>query len=63
MAQNPNVVFSKDRLFEALWAYDYVSDAATVSVQVNRIREKIEDDARNPKILETVWGAGYRLNS
>ena len=63
MAQNPNVVFSKDRLFEAVWGYDYVSDEATVSVHVNRIREKIEDDARNPKILETVWGAGYRLNS
>lgn len=63
MAQNPNVVFSKDRLFEAVWGYDYVSDAATVSVHVNRIREKIEDDARNPKILETLWGAGYRLNS
>lgn len=63
MAQNPKVVFSKDRLFEAVWGYDYISDAATVSVHVNRIREKIEDDARNPKILETVWGAGYRLNS
>lgn len=63
MAQNPNVVFLKERLFEAVWGYDYVSDAATVSVHVNRIREKIEDDARNPKILETVWGAGYRLNS
>ena len=63
MAQNPNAVFSKDRLCEAVWGYDYVSDAATVSVHVNRIREKIEDDARNPKILETVWGAGYRLNS
>ena len=63
MSQNPNVVFSKERLFEAVWGYDYVSDAATVSVHVNKIREKIEDDARNPKILETVWGAGYRLNS
>ena len=63
MSQNPNVVFSKERLFEAVWGYDYVSDAATVSVHVNRIREKIEDDARNPKILETVWGAGSRLNS
>ena len=63
MSQNPNVVFSKERLFEAVWGYDYVSDAATVSVHVNRIREKIEDDARNPKIRETVWGAGYRLNS
>lgn len=32
-------------------------DSATVMVHVNRIREKIEDDSKNPKILETVWGA------
>ena len=61
MAQNPNVVFSKDRLFEAVWGYDYVSDAATVSVHVNRIREKIEDDPQNPVIIETVRGLGYRV--
>lgn len=62
MAEHPDVVFSKEQLFEAVWGFDFVSDAATVSVHVNRLREKIEDDARNPKILETVWGAGYRLN-
>lgn len=62
LAQNPNIVFSKEQLFERIWGYEYVSDAATVSVHINRLREKIEDDARNPKIIETVWGAGYRLN-
>lgn len=62
LAQNPNIVFSKEELFEKIWGYDYVSDAATVSVHINRLREKIEDDARNPKIIETIWGAGYRLN-
>lgn len=62
LANNPNIVFSKETLFEKIWGYDYVSDAATVSVHINRLREKIEDDARNPKIIETVWGAGYRLN-
>lgn len=62
LAENPNIVFSKEELFEKIWGYDYVGDAATVSVHINRLREKIEDDARNPKILETVWGAGYRLN-
>ncbi len=61
-AQNPNIVFSKEVLFEKIWGFDYVSDAATVSVHINRIREKIEDDARDPKIIEMVWGAGYRLN-
>ena len=62
LAENPNIVFSREELFEKIWGYDYVSDAATVSVHINRVREKIEDDARNPKIIETVWGAGYRLN-
>ena len=62
LAENPNIVFSKEELFEKIWGYDYISDAATVSVHINRLREKIEDDARNPKIIETVWGAGYSLN-
>lgn len=62
LAMNPNIVFSKEQLFEKIWGYDYVGDSATVMVHINRIREKIEDDNKNPKILETVWGAGYRLN-
>ncbi|MDO4277075.1 MAG: response regulator transcription factor [Eubacteriales bacterium] len=62
LAQNPNIVFSKEQLFEKIWGYDYVGSSATVMVHINRIREKIEDDSKNPKILETVWGAGYRLN-
>ena len=62
LAMNPNIVFSKEQLFEKIWGYDYVGDSATVMVHINRIREKIEDDSRNPKILETVWGAGYRFN-
>lgn len=61
-ALNPNIVFSKEQIFEKIWGYDYVSDSATVMVHINRIREKIEDDSKNSKILETVWGAGYRLS-
>ena len=62
LAQNPNIVFSREQLFEKIRGYDYMGSSATVMVHINRIREKIEDDARNPEILETVWGAGYRLN-
>lgn len=62
LAMNPNIVFSKEQLFEKIWGYDYVGDNATVMVHINRIRDKIEDDSKNPKILETVWGAGYRFN-
>ena len=62
LAMNPNIVFSKEHLFERIWGYEYDSDAATVMVHINRIRDKIEDDPKNPQIIETVWGAGYRLN-
>ena len=62
LAINPNIVFSKEYLFERIWGFDYVEDSATVTVHINRIREKIEEDPKNPKIIETVWGAGYRLN-
>ena len=60
--KNPNIVFSKEELFEKVWGYDYIGDSATVMVHVNRLREKIEEDSKNPKILETIWGVGYRLN-
>ena len=62
LAENPNIVFSKEQLFEAIWGYDYLGDSATVTVHISRIRDKIEDDPSNPRIIETVWGAGYRLN-
>ncbi len=57
LAKHPNRVFSKDHLFETIWGYDYVGDSATVAVHVNRIRDKLGAD-----LIETVWGAGYRLN-
>ena len=62
LAENANIVFSKEQLFETIWGYDYVGDSATVTVHIGRIREKIEDDPAHPKLIETVWGAGYRLN-
>lgn len=62
LAMNPNTVFSRDFLFEKIWGFDYVGDSATVTVHINRIREKLEEDPKNPQMIETVWGAGYRLN-
>nr|WP_083958899.1 response regulator transcription factor [Streptococcus plurextorum] len=58
LAKNPNRVFSKEQLFETIWGYDYVGDSATVTVHINRLRDKLGSD-----IIETVWGAGYRLNN
>lgn len=62
LAMNSNIVFSKEQIFETIWGYDCIGDAATVTVHVNRIREKIEDDTNNPKYIETIWGVGYRFN-
>lgn len=62
LAENPNIVFSKEKLFEQIWGYDYIGDAATVTVHINHLREKIEDDSSNPQYISTVWGAGYRFN-
>ena len=61
LAKNPNIVFSKDRLFDRIWGLDAAGDTATVTVHINRIREKIEPDPSNPRYIETVWGAGYRF--
>lgn len=60
-AKNPGIVFSKETLFDRVWGSEALGETATVSVHVNRIREKIEEDTANPRYIETVWGAGYRF--
>lgn len=62
LAEHPNTVFSKEKLFETIWGYEYVGDSATVTVHIGRIRDKVEDNPAHPSLIETVWGAGYRLN-
>lgn len=61
LASNPDTVFSKDTLFDKIWGFDSMGETSTVTVHINRIREKIEKDMSNPRYIETVWGAGYRF--
>ncbi|HVI42295.1 MAG TPA: response regulator transcription factor, partial [Anaerovoracaceae bacterium] len=61
LATNPNIVFTKDRLFERLWGMEAMGDVATVIVHINRLRDKIEKDSSKPCYIETIWGAGYRF--
>lgn len=61
LAENPNIVFSKDTLFDRIWGMDAIGNTATVTVHVNRLREKLEKDEISPQFIETVWGAGYRF--
>ncbi len=62
MATNPDTVFSREKLFDRIWGEDTYGDIATVTVHINRLREKIEIDSSNPIFIQTVWGAGYRFS-
>ncbi|WP_352420615.1 response regulator transcription factor [Proteiniborus sp.] len=59
--QNPDKALSRHEILDLVWGKNYFGDIKIVDVNVRRIREKIEDDPSNPKIIETVWGVGYRL--
>ena len=61
LASNPNIVFSKETLFERIWGMDALGDSATVMVYVNRIWEKLKDPSDDREYIQTVWGAGYRF--
>lgn len=63
LAGHPQIVFSKETLYDRVWDLDAMGSVSTVSVHMNRLREKIEPDPSNPRWLQTVWGAGYRFNS
>lgn len=63
LAANPNIVFTKEHLFDTLWGSEYCGDTATVAVHIQKIRKKIEKDPSNPEFIETLWGTGYRFNS
>ena len=63
LAEHPQIVFSKETLYDRVWSLDALGSTSTVAVHINRLREKIEPDPSNPRWIETVWGAGYRFNS
>ncbi|MCL2378730.1 MAG: response regulator transcription factor [Defluviitaleaceae bacterium] len=61
LISNPDMVFSKEHLYEYIWGMDAIGDLKTVAVHINRLREKIEKDPQNPTYIQTVWGSGYRF--
>ena len=54
-------VFRREELLEKVWGFSY-GDTATVTVHIRRLREKIERDPSEPRLLVTVWGVGYRFD-
>lgn len=61
LARRPGVVFSREKLLQDVWGYDFFGDSGTIDVHVRRLRAKLNDDSSNPRFIETVWGVGYRM--
>lgn len=61
MMENKGKALSKDELFNKIWGFDSESEPQTLTVHINRLREKLEEDPKSPKRLLTVWGIGYRF--
>ena len=61
LAEHPDTVFSKDRLFDNVWGVEAIGDVSTVTVHIKHIRDKIELNPDRTQYIETVWGVGYRF--
>jgi DNA-binding response OmpR family regulator len=63
LARRPKQVFTRELLLELVWNYDYLGDSRLVDAAVQRLRGKIEDDPKEPRLIRTVRGVGYRFDA
>ncbi|MBQ8814657.1 MAG: response regulator transcription factor [Lachnospiraceae bacterium] len=56
---NPGKVYSREKLLNIVWGYEYPGDVRTVDVHVRRLREKVEANPADPEYVYTKWGVGY----
>ena len=59
LLKNPGKVYSREKLLNIVWGYEYPGDVRTVDVHVRRLREKVEANAQDPQFVYTKWGVGY----
>lgn len=62
LAANPDTVYSKEKLFDEIWHYDSIGETSTITVHINRLRDKIKEIDPALDYIHTVWGKGYRFN-
>lgn len=60
LVENRGKTLNKDYIFNQVWGYDSFSENQTLTVHIKMLRNKIEDDPKQPKKIVTVWGVGYR---
>ena len=63
LASHPNQVFSADEIFERVWKQESIISAKTVMVHVSHLRDKLEAATNGEKVIETVWGVGYKVEA
>ncbi len=63
LAENKGRALSKEYIFNQIWGSDSFSEQQTLTVHIKWLRQKIEDDPKNPKRILTVWGVGYKYES
>lgn len=61
LMQNPQRVYTKEQIYSLIWKDAYMGDENAVNVHISRLRNKIEEEPRKPRIIITVWGIGYKL--
>lgn len=61
LMKNPKKVYTKEQMYSQIWNDAYLGDENAVNVHISRLRNKIEDNPRDPKYIVTVWGIGYKL--
>jgi DNA-binding response OmpR family regulator len=61
LASNPNRVFSRERLMDAVQGREFDGIDRTIDVHISKLRNKIEDDPKRPRWIKTIWGSGYRF--
>ncbi|MGW2170750.1 response regulator transcription factor [Streptomyces sp. NPDC001705] len=59
--RHPGRAFAREELMREVWGWDF-GDLSTVTVHVRRLRGKVEDDPARPRLIQTVWGVGYRFD-
>lgn len=61
LIKHPNMTLTRERLLERIWGYDFGQETRLVDVHIGKLREKVEDDPKNPKFIKTIRGYGYKF--
>ncbi|MBQ9866896.1 MAG: response regulator transcription factor [Lachnospiraceae bacterium] len=59
--RHPEQVIKKEKMFNEVWGFDCMSEQGSLNVHIRWLREKLEEDPKDPRLIQTVWGVGYRF--